>query len=128
MDGHNKTPCTANTIVGEVINGNEPDELGAFLSSVFSSSDGAPQGCDTPAYLAELDALDISDADKVELIHTLWRLIESLVRIQFGFDPVQEARNQHNIESQKSGASMVRLKDNANADFNPSSMPKRESP
>jgi len=128
MDGHNKTPCTANTIVGEAINGNEFDELGAFLSSVFSSSEDAPQGCDTPAYLAELDALDISDADKVELIHTLWRLIESLVRIQFGFDPVQEARNQHSIESQKSGASMVRSKGTAKANFNANQIQNRESP
>jgi hypothetical protein len=121
MDGHDETQNIA-------IGNGEQEELGAFLSSVFSSSEITPQGCDTAAYLAELDTLDISDADKVELIHTLWRLIESLVRIQFGFDPVQEARDQRNIQSHKSGAPMVGLKGNANANFNSTLMPNRESP
>lgn len=47
---------------------------------------------DVEKYRRYVDHFDISEKDKVELIHTVWRIMESFVDRAFGLDPVQQQR------------------------------------
>ncbi|MED5550646.1 MAG: hypothetical protein VX529_14945 [Pseudomonadota bacterium] len=72
--------------------GQETDgRLSDILAFALSQSGDQPAGCDTAAYLTELDGLDVPPEQKIEFIHRLWVLIETLVRIQFRLDPVSDA-------------------------------------
>lgn len=66
-------------------------DLLSVLPMLLGDTDTAPDGCDVESYLAMLDELDVSDSDKRVLIHTLWTLIETLLGIRFGVDPVSQA-------------------------------------
>lgn len=43
-------------------------------------------------YRKYVDRFDLSEARKIELIHTVWAIIESFVDRAFGLHPVQQAR------------------------------------
>jgi len=46
---------------------------------------------DLEDYWADLDGYDLTDAEKSQLIHTLWAMMESFVDSAFGVHPVQQA-------------------------------------
>ncbi|MGF1463323.1 MAG: hypothetical protein ACFB2Z_09175 [Maricaulaceae bacterium] len=50
-----------------------------------------PPGCDMERYLAQLDAIDMDEDQKRELIRVLWEIMGALVRLQFGLDPTIHA-------------------------------------
>jgi hypothetical protein len=45
---------------------------------------------DIKKYMHHVDQLDLSQAQKEELMHTVWRLMESSVDQTFGLHPVQQ--------------------------------------
>lgn len=53
-----------------------------------------PLGCDTAFYLSKLEDAEMSEDDKVELVHTLWRMMDSVIRMQFGFDSLTHIMNE----------------------------------
>ncbi|MGP1275213.1 MAG: hypothetical protein ACQRW7_07325 [Caulobacterales bacterium] len=65
-------------------------ELFDILAALLTSGD-APDADDMAAYLTALDSLDMDTAQKAELIHTLWQIVQTLVRIRFGLDPALDA-------------------------------------
>jgi hypothetical protein len=48
---------------------------------------------DMELYQHYLDDSDLSDAEKAELLETLWSIICEFVRLGFGVHPVQQAQN-----------------------------------
>jgi len=52
---------------------------------------------DVNKYLPMLENMDISEEEKIELIHWLWKTMESFVDRAFGVHPVQQAtkKNTH---------------------------------
>lgn len=54
---------------------------------LLGDTDHAPDGCDIETYLAMLDSVEMSDAEKRNFIHTLQTLIETVIGIRFGVDP-----------------------------------------
>jgi len=59
------------------------------LAQVATSSP-APQE-DLREYLAFLDDTNLSEAQKIELLQTLWSIMPAFVDLAFGTDPVQQA-------------------------------------
>lgn len=58
----------------------------------------APAATSSPAshedlreYLAFLDDTNLSEAQKIELLQTLWSIMSAFVDLAFGTDPVQQA-------------------------------------
>lgn len=82
----------------------ELPDLGTLLPMLLGDTDHAPDGCDVETYLAMLDRFDIPTADKRILIHTLYTLIETLVGIRFGVDPVGVA-----LRAREEGAAVTTL-------------------
>jgi hypothetical protein len=48
---------------------------------------------DVELYQHYLDDSDLSDAEKAELLETLWSIICEFVRLGFGIHPIQQAQN-----------------------------------
>ena len=46
---------------------------------------------DLREYLAHLDDTNLSEAQKIELLQTLWPIMSAFVDLAFGTDPVQQA-------------------------------------
>jgi hypothetical protein len=46
---------------------------------------------DLREYLAFLDDTNLSEAQKIELLQTLWSIMSAFVDLAFGTDPVQQA-------------------------------------
>lgn len=84
-------------------------ELNTLLPMLLGDSDLGPDGCDTETYLAKLDRFDIPAEDKTILIHTLYTLIETLVGIRFGVDPVSVALRTQQENAAKNLPDMVEL-------------------
>ena len=83
-----------------------------------------PDGCETEAYLADLEGLDLSEAQKRATIHTLWKLMEDLVRLKFGLDPItalELAKRANDLALMVSSEGV--LSDNTE----PQALPKREA-
>lgn len=73
-------------------------------------------------YLGMLDGLDIKDADKRDLIHTLQILIETIVGIRFGVDPVTlELRDRSEKLASDSKAVIKSRKDGLEVEFSATS-------
>ena len=47
---------------------------------------------DLEKYRKHVERFDLSEEQKVELIHTVWTIMESFVDRAFGIDPVQQSR------------------------------------
>lgn len=111
-----------------------PDPQGgdAGLYEVLAAALGAQSNALTDAemqeYLAELDSLDATPEQKAELIHTLWQIVQSLVRIQFGFDPALDALSDNNNAPGASRPSMVGSADKTNTDFSAAARGENERP
>ncbi len=70
--------------------------LRQFFDDVLTN-DGAiaqPSGSDTAHYLTMLDRVDMSDSDKTGLIHSLWHVLDGIVRLQFGIHPLTDIMNE----------------------------------
>lgn len=83
MDGQtdlNEDPCAVRT----------PDNLFAVIASELGANSDAPDGCTFEDYLSDLEGLDLSDDEKREVIATVWIMIDTLLRIEFGLDPTQQ--------------------------------------
>ncbi|WP_300532442.1 hypothetical protein [Maricaulis sp.] len=92
--------------------------LSDILALALSKPTDQPVGCDTHAYLAELDGLDVDPAIKIEFIHRLWVLIETVVRIQFRLDPVSDALRAQDFERASNTASLIKSDGPLNDIFN----------
>lgn len=70
--------------------------LQTFFNHVFDGEGRIiePSGCDTALYLSMMENVDMCEADKAELIHTLWRTLDQITRVQFGFDPLTDIMNE----------------------------------
>ena len=86
-----------------------PDNLFALIASELGASEGAPDGCTVEDYLSDLDGLDLSEAEKRELIATVWIMIDTLLRIEFGLDPTQQIWGKTLEKPGVSGGSVVNL-------------------
>jgi len=59
---------------------------------------------DINKYLPMLEGLDLSHEKKIDLIHDLWRIMESFVDRAFGIHPTQQHRdNSLKVDLQDSG-------------------------
>lgn len=52
-----------------------------------------PMKPDLEKYRAFVDGFDLSDAEKTDLIHTVWRIMEGFVDRAFGLDPATLVAN-----------------------------------
>ncbi|MBR9826664.1 MAG: hypothetical protein GYB36_12835 [Alphaproteobacteria bacterium] len=102
-------------------------ELYDVLAALLVSGD-APEADDMAAYLAELDDVDMDPAKKAELIHTLWQIVQTLVRIQFGFDPALDALGEGKQEDRLTSNLMVGSPLKTNSDFGAAASGERERP
>lgn len=91
--------------------------LSDILALALSRSGDQPKGCDTAAYLAELDDLDVPPEQKIEFIHRLWVLIETLVRIQFRLDPVSDALRAQDYDRATMPSDVVESGHSLNSEF-----------
>ena len=78
-----------------------------MLEAALSTSEQASSD-DIAAYLAELDGLDVDTDQKAELIHTLWQIVQTLVRIRFGLDPALDVINERKTHGSVATASMIK--------------------
>ncbi len=67
-----------------------PDNLFAVIASELGANSDAPDGCTFEDYLSDLEGLDLNEDEKRELIATVWIMIDTLLRIEFGLDPTQQ--------------------------------------
>ena len=84
-----------------------PDNLFAVIASELGAGDGAPDGCTFEDYLRDLEGLDLSETEKRELIATVWIMIDTLLRIEFGLDPTQQIWGQEPDKPGDSTGSVV---------------------
>lgn len=63
----------------------------------------APQE-DLREYLQHLEGLNISEAQKLELLQTLWSIMSAFVDLAFGTDPVQQVLPAKEIETHSQDA------------------------
>lgn len=63
----------------------EPPALAQAATSNRASQE------DLREYLAFLDDTNLSEAQKIELLQTLWSMMSAFVDLAFGMDPVQQA-------------------------------------
>ena len=70
--------------------------LETFFNQVFDASGviHEPTGCDTAHYLKMLDNIAMPEDDKAELIHSLWHILDGIVRLQFGIHPLTDIMNE----------------------------------
>lgn len=82
--------------MGECERGNADINLQQFFDRVFDGKGqiSEPTGCDTALYLSMLESADMDVEAKTELIHTLWRMMDSVIRMQFGFDSLTHIMNE----------------------------------
>lgn len=59
------------------------------LAQAATSNRASPE--DLREYLAFLDDTNLSEAQKIELLQTLWSIMSAFVDLAFGTDPVQQA-------------------------------------
>lgn len=67
-----------------------PDNLFAVVASELGAKGAALDGCTFADYLSDLEELDLSEEEKRELIATVWIMVDTLLRIEFGLDPTQQ--------------------------------------
>ena len=97
------------------VNGNEHSNvdvnLQQFFDQVFDASGHIVErnGCDTAYYLSKLEKYAMSESDKVELIQVLWNSIDSVLRIQFGFDSLTHIMNEKAAMRAQNDLSVVQL-------------------
>ena len=105
-------------------NGNEQTNadinLQTFFDHVFDQNGNVsdPNGCDTALYLSKLEGKDMSTSDKTEMLHTLWRALDSVIRIQFGFDSLTHIMNEKAAMRAQNDLSMVHLSPIQNTESN----------
>ena len=102
MDGQtdlNEDPCAVRP----------PDNLFAVIASELGANGDASDGCTFEDYLSDLDGLDLSEDEKRDLIATVWIMIDTLLRIEFGLDPTQQIWGQKPIKPGASNGSVVDL-------------------
>lgn len=66
---------------------------------------------DTEKYRAYVDGFDLTEERKIELIHTVWRIMQSFADRAFGDDPVQTCVLPDAPEDAKRTLPMLRCKD-----------------
>ena len=86
------------------------DNLFAVIAAELGANEDAPDGCTFEDYLSDLEGLDLSEGEKRELIATVWIMIDTLLRIEFGLDPTQQIWGQNRDALGVSRSSMVDLK------------------
>lgn len=105
----------------------EKSELFDVLAALLTSGE-APEADDMAAYMAELDELDMPANQKTELIHTLWQIVQSLVRIRFGFDPALDAIAEQDFEHKDDHDLMVGSREKAHPKFSAAASGGNERP
>lgn len=97
--------------MGESERVNADINLQQFFSHVFDGNGNVsePSGCDTAFYLSKLEGADMDDISKTELVHTLWRMMDSVIRMQFGFDSLTHIMNEKAAIREENDLAMVHL-------------------
>ena len=85
------------------------DNLFAVIAAELGANEHAPDGCTFEDYLSDLEGLDLSEDEKRELIATVWIMIDTLLRIEFGLDPTQQIWGQNRDTLGVSRSSVVDL-------------------
>ena len=78
--------------------------------------DGGNHGAGMPnidRYRPLVDRFDLTDEEKVELIHTVWRIVEGFAYRAFGLDPVQQTGGRANTGDAPGEAPMLDLRTTA---------------
>jgi len=96
-------------VVGESERVKADVNLQQFFAHVFDRDGNIaePTGCDTAYYLSKLQSADMSETDKIEMIHTLWRMMDSIIRMQFGFDSLTHIMNEKAVMRAENDLAMV---------------------
>jgi len=68
----------------------EATQLFNVLAEGFTKQDSQPAQAQLTDYMAELDGLSLSETQKHELIATVWVMIDTLLRLEFGYHPTQQ--------------------------------------
>ncbi|WP_019962321.1 hypothetical protein [Woodsholea maritima] len=61
-------------------------------------------------WLQQLGDIDLDDTEKREMLETLWQLIDTVLRIQFGLDPAQQLCGQNQNKSTPQPGDQLNLK------------------
>ncbi len=77
--------------------------------------------CDMAVFMEVLKDEDMDEKEKRELIHTLGQLIQTLMQIQLGLDPVSDALAAKEMDCHETQTSMVISDNTSNTDFNAAS-------
>ena len=85
---------------------NGANELQTIISDLWIGSD-QPDGCYTDDFLVDLEGADIPESEKRELIHNIWYILETIVRIRLGLDPTQNLLAKQFKQSGNPAQSMV---------------------
>ena len=102
MDGQNR--------IEEKAGAARCDSLFAVIAAELGAHGDAPDGCTFEDCLADLENVDLSEAEKRELIAAVWIMVDTLLRIEFGLDPTQQIWGQSLNNPDLSRGSMLELK------------------
>lgn len=99
------------------------DEMAAqmLLAQIVFDPFLHPDGCDIKACMQVLESYEMDEKEKSELIHTLWQLIQTVMQIRLGLDPVSEAQSAKEFDQRASPANMVSSDHKPETDFNAAS-------
>lgn len=67
---------------------------------------------DIEKYRKHVDRFDLSEDQKIELIHMVWRIMESFVDRAFGLDPVQQVTAAHGSKDALEGPRVLEFQKN----------------
>ena len=62
---------------------------------------------DIEKYRQYVDHFNLSEAQKIDLINTVWRIMQSFTDRAFGIDPVQQAMDEKSLENGKRDLKMI---------------------
>lgn len=65
----------------------QESDLQKLLPALLGDSDAMPIGYDIETYMSQLEQFECSESEKRAFIHTVWRLLETVIGIRFGVDP-----------------------------------------
>ncbi len=99
----------------------DPDGLITAIIGDLSPKAGAPESLEVDAYLPLLDALDLSTAQKTDLLTAVWIVVDSVLRYHFGLDPCQQIYGETPENTGAARSGVVELSHSKTMQFNKNS-------
>ncbi len=87
-------------------------------AEMLGIKDSPPMKPDIEKYRRYVDHFDLSEKQKIDLINTVWRIMQGFVDRAFGIDAVQQAMNDKALENSKRDIKLIEC----------SKQPKQEKP